>query len=144
MKKHISMLLDELSTKLYPPPLDSFRKKKKVQKHRGKGPRRWKKLKRGGRKGDVNTERKGEKEKGRKSSEGFGSITGRILLITRVLWGNETKRFPFNCTLRPVHSTIVLSKNLITGAYGRYPRPATRRPCVRPGGTAITHEMDTT
>lgn len=83
-----------------------------------------------------------EEEGGKKSSEGFGlDYRGRILLITGVLWGHETKRFPFNCMPRPVHSAIVLSKNLITGAYGRYPASL---PTVPPAiGAAITHEMDT-
>lgn len=81
--------------------------------------------------------------RGKKSGEGFGlDYRGRILLITGVLWGHETKRFPFNCVPRPVHSAIVLSKNLITGAYGRYPASL---PTVPPAiGAAITHEMDTT
>lgn len=99
--------------------------------------------KRGGEreKGEIQREREREKSRtrhGKKSGEGFRlDYRGRILLITGVLWGHETKRFPFNCVPRPVHSAIVLSKNLITGAYGRYPASL---PTVPPAiGAAITH-----
>jgi len=76
-------------------------------------------------------ERKRERKGREKASERIRALDygGRILLITGVLRGRETKRFPFNCAPRPVHSAIVLSKNLITGAYGRYPADAAPPSC---------------
>ena len=96
-------------------------------------------------KGERGREREREKskeERRKKSFEGFElDYQGRILLITGVLWGHETKRFPFNCVPQPVHSAIVLSKNLIIGAYGRYPASPPTVPSAI--GATITHEMDT-
>lgn len=121
--------------------------------------RRRRSRKKGRGRGVSEGERKGGGgRKGEKSGEGFRGLDyrSRILLITGVvLRGRETKRFPFNCAPRPpVHSAIVLSKNLITGAYGRrYPRvaadtalpPSSPRGCtLAPVGTAITHETDMT
>lgn len=113
------MLLDELSTSSLSPPLKPGQFSRKSEEARGK--------KAGARKeeikarGEEGREREREK-KWRRIRLDYGPYSFNY---QRVLWGNETKRFPFNCTLRPVHSTIVLSKNLITGAYGRYPRSAT-------------------
>lgn len=101
-----------------PRPLNraSFREKVRRRGVKRRGHER-KKLRRGERRGEREREKKW-----RRIRLDYGPYSFNY---QRVLWGNETKRFPFNCTLRPVHSTIVLSKNLITGAYGRYPRSAT-------------------
>lgn len=49
-------------------------------------------------KGRDKEREKSRRRHGKKSGEGFGlDYRGRILLITGVLWGHETKRFPFNC-----------------------------------------------
>lgn len=118
-------MLDELSTNLFPPLTGAvfakvFVREQERKKLRRRGRRGGKECAKGGKE-----EREGEGEREKKWRRIRLDYGPYSFNYRRVLWGNETKRFPFNCTLRPVHSTIVLSKNLITGAYGRYPRSAT-------------------
>lgn len=51
-----------------------------------------------------NKENESERARGGEKKQRIRArLPGRILLITGVLWGHETKRFPFNCVPRPVH-----------------------------------------
>lgn len=84
-------MLDELSTNLFPPLTGAvfakvFVREQERKKLRRRGRRGGKECAKGGKE-----EREGEGERERKSGEGFGSITGRILLITGESFG-ATKR----------------------------------------------------
>lgn len=81
----------------------SGRKRRRNRKEKSEGEKRgWRE---GGGAAEERKRMREKEERGggeKKQRRIRARLPGRILLITRVLWGHETKRFPFNCVSRPV------------------------------------------